>query len=308
MPIQGPLPGVVQQAAAAWNGFGVLWHGCDGSLWDLTDGDGGVVLTPDGVKGLSMPTFDRYTTDSPSLAGSRYRGSRTKERSVLWPLFVWSSEGSQDFLDRDRQLWRSFRPDEKGTWEVILPDGSSSRKLDLRFVDDNDKTYGLDPALYGWAVYALDLVADDLPYWYGADIIAGPFKASADSPFFLSSGGVVHISAGNTTANAKMSNPGDVDAWARFVITGGHGGAVAGVGAGAVTVPAMANGQTWTIDTRPDRQTAIDQAGVDHSAAVTWNPAPIPRGAEVDLTLNLTGPDADASIEVVITPNYFRAW
>lgn len=302
----GAIPGVVQGAVSAWQGFGVIWHGCDGSTWDLMDASAGVVMPPDGVRGLGMPTFDRWTTLSPALAGSRYQGSRTQERTFLLPVFIWSDIGTDDFLATETSFADSYRPDVKSTLEIVRPDGDS-RFLDLRFVDDNGQTYGQDPAQAGWSVQALNMVADDNPYWYGAPV-SRTFDAPNDQQFYLSSGGVVFISPGGTTSTAVITNPGDVDAWPVWVVTGGHGGGTLGAGVGSVVVPAMADGTTWTIDTRPANQIAVDQLGVDQSAHVTWNPAPVPRGTQVVLALAMTSPDSSASITCRLVPQYFRAW
>lgn len=304
MPILIPAPGAVIGAVASWEGFKVLWHGADGSEWDFTDPDGGVVMTADGVKGLGMPTFDRWTTTSPSLPGNRYRGSRTQARSVLWPMFIWGSSGTDQFLARDRDFFRSLRPDVAGVWELIAPDGQS-RRLRCFFVDDNNKTYTLDPAQYGWSVYAVNMVADDQPYWYGPDI-AAEFGVPANVAFYSGPGGVITISPGGTTASAFLTNPGDVDAWPIWTVKNAHSGAELAVGSGSVILPAMSHGDVWTIDTRPDRQTAKDASGVDHVAAVTWNPSPAPRGESVPLAISLTGPAADVTVGVAITPLYFR--
>lgn len=306
MPIPlGPLPPPVQEAIDAWNGFGVVWHGCDGSTWDLMSSTTGIILTPDGTKGLNMPGFDRYSDSSPSQAGSRFRGSRTKDRSIMWPIFVYG-DSTQEWLDRDRAWWKSLRPDEPGVWEIIDPNGGS-RSLQCYFSDDNDKAFTLDPAQYGWAAYAIDLIADELPYWYGA-AISREFVIAAGTEFFLTSGGVVYLSPGDSTDEAQMTNPGDVDAWPTWTVTNAHGGMVLGVGAGSVELPAMTHGEIWTIDTRPNEQTAFDALGVDHSDEVVWNPAPIPRGESIDLTITATTPDPDVTVDVSIVPLYFRAW
>lgn len=301
-----PVPHVIEEAIQAWQAFGVIWHGCDGSVWDMVDPTSGVVLTPDGTRGLGMPTFDRWTTSSPALPGSRYQGSRTQERTWMWPIFIYSSTDSLDYLAKESAFWASVRPDVKGTIELKHPTGKS-RFLDLRFVDDSGVTFGMDPSQNGWAVYAVNMVADDQPYWY-SNTITRTFQAPSDVDFFESSGGVFFISPGGTTDDASIPNPGDVNAWCIWTVTGSHGGCVLSVGGGSLTLPAMADGVTWTIDTRPDQMTAVDQDGADQSADITWNPAPVPPGEEVTLTIDLTSPDDEVSVRCELTPLHFRAF
>lgn len=305
MPIPiGPPPPPVEAAVQLWNGMGCFWHGCDGSTWDLGSVDSGVVITPDGMKGLGLPTFDRYTTVS-GLPGSRYRGSRTQDRKVLWPILIYGYS-SQQWLDRDRALFASMRPDEFGTWEIIAVDGQS-RFLDLWLVDDNDKSFGIDPNLVGWSAYGIDLIADERPYWYGP-LVERQFGVPANVAFFMTSGGVFNISSGQNTSSATIPNPGDVDAWPLWTVANGHGGVELAVGTGSVILPAMSNGDVWTVDTRPEEQSVTDAAGVDHTDEVTWNPAPVPRGTEVALTITVTSPDPSATIKCSIKPQYLRAW
>lgn len=306
MPIPiGPPPAPVQAAVDLWHNFGVIWHGCDGSTWDLVSLSTGVVVTPDGIKGLNMPGFDRYSDSSPSQAGSRFRGSRTQDRKALWPIFIYGGS-TGEWIERDRAFWKSMRPDEFGTWEIVSPEGTS-RFLNLYFADDNDKSFGLSPAQYGWSVYAVDLIADDLPYWYGEDIVR-TFNVDSGAPFFAASPNVFTISPGDSTGTATIDNPGDVDAWPVWTITNDHAGAVLGVGPGSVQIPAMVHGEIWTIDTRPNEQSAIDALGADRSAEVVWNPAPVPRGQQVPLSIAITSPDSDVTVECALTPLHFRAW
>jgi hypothetical protein len=306
MLITGLVPVPVQQSSDAWQPLDVAWFGADGSVWDLADPDGGVVLTPDGIKGMGMPGFDRYTSQSPSRAGSRYRGSRTQERDVFWPIFVWSDTSSVDFLARDGAFWQSLRPDVPGTWQITQPDGTT-RSLDCRLVDDSDNAYTLDPSLGGWATYGISLVADDQPYWYGQSI-ERVFSPSATRNWLVDdASGVFYISPGGSTSSASMPNLGDVNAWPTWTVDGAIGGAVLGVASGSIIVPAISAFDRWIIDTRPDQMTAFDVNGADRSSELVWDPAPIPPGQSVPLTTTLIAPTGSASVRCKLTPLYFRA-
>ncbi len=63
-----------------WAGLQVTWTGWDGSVWELSSSDSPVWLTPEGTRGLSMPPVDRYTSEAPAVAGSRWRGYRVAGR------------------------------------------------------------------------------------------------------------------------------------------------------------------------------------------------------------------------------------
>jgi len=305
---QGSIsPGLADDASAAWGEMGVTWFGPDGSVWDLASPDSGVVLVPGGVRGLNMPPITRYTGSSPALPGSRWQGSRVGERPVFWPLLVHSEVGSQGWIDTDRDFWSTMRPDDPGTWRITLPDGTY-RELTCRFDDDGDATYDLDPIKVGWAAYGVSLVADDQPFWLGRQqgVVLG---AGSGSNFFSSSGSVLTISPSQTISSANVSNPGDVPAWPRWTVNGPADSIVLGVAGGAVTyAPALSAGQSVTIDTDPAVMTATNQAGVDVTSSCTWLPQPIPPGASVPLAISMTPLSSAASVEITLTPRYYRAW
>ena len=50
-----------------------------------------------------MPPYKRFTSESPSVAGSRFRGRVALEREVFWPIYIFSSQGSQAWVEREYQ-------------------------------------------------------------------------------------------------------------------------------------------------------------------------------------------------------------
>lgn len=293
---------------ADWPGIsGMTWTGWDGSVWDLL-GSAGLCLTP-GVRGLNMPPVDRFTSTSPALAGSRWRGHRTLEREVFWPLLLWSDAGSVDWLDFDRAFWATMRPDKAGTWTVSDPQGLS-RSLRVRYSDDSDHASDMDPSKFGWSVYGLRLVAEQ-PFWEG-DPVTRTWNNDSFVPFF---GGVAggkgpsfYISSGSTLVSAEVSNPGDVDAYPVYTVTGPVDSASVGYAGNTVSLGAIPAGQQRIIDTRPDRLTVTDANGVDKWSELTGDPqfdAPIPPGESVPLSLSMVG---TGTVSLTLTPLYYRAW
>lgn len=301
-------PGDVAAEAARWETMSLRWTGADGSVWDLADYSGGAVLAQGGLRGLGMPTMTRYSTAGPVVPGSRWRGMRIEDRDVLWNVFVGSDGGSADWLIKDRAWWAGLRPDVAGTWRVTLPTGSY-RELTCRLVDDGDWGPEVDPVMSGWALYQVSLVADDDPLWRGAPIDQTYTAGSSTNWLSPGGGGVIGISPSQTIGSATLTNPGDVEAWARWSITGPCDSAVLGVAGGTVTYTSpIASGRTVTIDTSPRVLTARDDTGVDVSGLVTWSALPIPPGANVPLTVTLASLGAGAQVGVRIVPGYYRAW
>lgn len=310
MPILGPALDVLPpEIDAAWEGVQITWTGYDGIVWDLTSPATGVVLAPNGVRGLNMPPITRYTRTSPALAGSRYTGFRVEEREVFWPVFIYSKSSSVDFVVRDRAFWQSMRPDRPGVWAVGR-NGAETRYLRCRYADDGDQQFDTDPVLAGWCLYGISLVADDQPMWEGEQLSWTFLQDGAGGSWFSDTGSVFTLGPASTLSGASVSNPGDVDAWPVWRVDGPtDSGSQLGVGGGEVVLNAsIAAGAYVTIDTRPDRMSATTNAGVDLSDAVTWGPLPVPPGTVVDADIALTSPGAGAQVSVDLTPLYYRAW
>lgn len=285
--------------------FSMTWQGWDGTVWDLTDGTAGLFLVPTGVRGLAMPPIDRFTQESPAVAGTRWRGSRAGEREVFWPLYIFSDGTAQDWVDYDRAFWRTMHPDLPGVWTVAQPDGTM-RSLTARFADDGDHSFQQDPAKTGWELYAITLVAEQ-PYWQGTPIIRTWRGGTGTSGFFGAGAPPFTIGSGATLDVATIDNPGDVPAYPVYTISGPTTSVTVGIGGRIVEVPfAIASGQSLTIDTGPTAQTAFDSNGVDRTGelgAVDF--APIPPGVSLQMSLQMAG---TGTVSGTITPLYRRAW
>jgi hypothetical protein len=279
-----------------------VWTGWDGSVWNLSDPASPIRLMA-GVRGLSMPPVRRYTADSPAVPGSRFRGAVPQEREVFWPLKVFTGTGQQ-WHDQDRAFFKTMDPERPGVWAHTTPDGQT-RRLTCRFVDDDEHTYGIAPAGIGWAAYGITLVAEQ-PYWEGTQQIRY-FGADPAVLFFTADASVFALDPEQTVATATMDNPGDVDAYPVWTISGPSDRAVLGVGGRLIEVPfPVPAGKEVTVDPRPTAQTAIDSDGNDRTGelgAVDF--APVPPGESVTLSLELVG---DGFISAALTPLHYRAW
>ena len=297
-PLLSQTPGPVGRLRMSWTGW-------DGSLWDLTDPDtSGVVLAP-GVRGLGMPPAQLYTSESPAVAGARFRGSRTLSREVFWPLHILADPG-QGWADLDGAFWRTMRADSPGSWAVTSPSGST-RTLTCRWVSGGDEGYPIDPTSSGWARYDVYLVADDDPYWTGAPVVR-TFAQGASSSFFGAGAPPFTISPGNLLASATMDNPGDVEAHPIWRVDGPVTSVTVGVNGQVINAPiTVASGASLTIDTRPTAQTAIRSDGTDVTGSLTGEPkwVGVPAGQSVPLSLTMTG---TGSVTATITPHYLKAW
>lgn len=294
---------------AQWAGLSMLWTGPDGSVWDLTSGRNGVQLSNGGVRGLAMPAAQQWTTKSPAVHGQRHRGHVLDEREVFWPLHVFQKAGEQAWLDHDRTFWRALSFDDAGTWTVVQPSGVS-RSLACRLVDDGQHQFDLMPTRQGWVTYGVTLVADD-PFWKG-ETVKREFTAAEDDPpdFYGDGSGATpfYLTSGNTLANARINNLGDVDAYPVHTLFGPFESATVGVGDSVVDVPIeLAEGEWLTIDTAPWDQRAIDQDGENRTGELggTTEFAAVPAGRNVPLAITIAG---TGRVRVELTPRFYRAW
>lgn len=343
------MPSVVYVAPSAplflpplpypWPGLGQMWEGWDSSRWDLTGSDfAGIALQP-GVRGLTMPGYERFASTSSAVAGSRHHGSRARERGVFWPARIYSDVSSQEWLAFDRAFWATMDPDKPGTWTVTQPGtparpAGETRSLRCRFVDDGEHAFDIDPSLIGWALYGITLVADD-PYWRGTPVVAR-WPGTPPVDFFDAGGSPpFHIAEGSDLAAASIANPGDVDGWLTWWVgAGGTGSAcVLGVGTTSVVVPfEVPADRLLVVSSDPTTRTAreidapplVDGLPMPDADQEAWVAAHLPTaldrtkdlgastrwgsvtpGAAVALSVSRVG---TGDIRAALIPGFRRAW
>lgn len=259
-------------------GLQFTWTGFDASVWNLSDYEGWHLL--EGVRGLGMPPVDHHRSQSPVVAGSRYRGTRVLQRDVFWPIAIRHDGTPTQFATRDRAFWETMRPTRFGTWKVTQPNGDF-RTIDLRF-ESVDDSWEMDPLLFGRNVYGISLVAER-PFWAGPAVVLT----------FGSSG------------SQSMVNPGDVPGWTVWTLDGPiSSGAVVGQVDATITVPVdVPSGQTLTITTAQDAMNAFFDDGTE---------VILPDSSRFPYTPNERTHVATFSgagtIVASLTPSYYRAY
>ena len=296
-------------APVQWTGLDMKWIGWDGSEWVLSDETNGTVMMP-GVRGLNMPPVIHHRAAHASVPGARWRGATVDVREAFWPIQIYSDNGSQDWIEKDRAFWRTMDPMQVGSWVVTQPDGTA-RTLRLRFIDDGQHSFEHDSAQDGWTNYGITLAAEQ-PFWEGEEI-GGSWEAGAPEPFFGTSGGPAFtISPGNTFNQAKILNPGDVPAYVVWRVYGPLTGATVGVNGRNIEIPfTIASGQVLVIDTAPTAQVAL-QGSATGTQTSDKTPnlgnidfAPLPPGKTSTLSLSMSG---TGRISATFNPLYYRAW
>lgn len=306
------LPGTVRN----WRGLSIEWEGRDGSEWNLTDPQGGVVLYRGGLEGLHFPRITKNSSTSRAIPGKRPRGWRAESRDVFWPIYL-GGDGSDAWLDRHSAFFDTIHPSEPGTWKVSA--GRETRTLQLTGVFEDLHAYERDPLMRGWALYEIALEAAQ-PFWQGARVRRGPWKAPETLPFFP--GPPFRISSSSAFGSAEIPNTGDVDAWGVWWVAGPLTEIELGVGGAIIRPPfPVEDGQLLRIDTDPRNPTAqlgaivLDDDGkLDTDRFVgedvtrdlgLQDYAAVPPGASVNLHVEATGAGA---VLFDLIPLHFRAF
>ena len=294
--------------ALPWRGISLTWQGWDGSEWDLTRPAAGLFLRP-GVRGLGLPTFERQSSSSPSVAGSRHRGTSTGDREVFWPLYLYSDNSSADFMERDRAFWRSLDTDLEGTWTAHLPNGER-RTLGLRLAGADDD-WDHDPIQRGWAAYGINLLAAE-PYWLGGTVrqswgqgdLRNYYITEEDrATYGYPSDAIHYLSQGGALGSATFTNDGDVPAYPVWTVVGATTAVSFGVGGNDIIVPFdIPAGYAVQLDTDPVDGQVLWYGEWDAASKTITSPADrtedldpasafvaIPRGQDRPLTIQMTG-------------------
>ena len=268
-----------------WVGYNMTWTGPSGARWRL-DGSQGVALVKEGLVGLHFPQYERFTSESPSTAGARHRGSRAKERAVEWNILTYADGASNEWLEIDRAFWDSLDVDEPGVWEVTDLRGRTL-SLECRLNPTSDHSFDQDPSKGGWGLYQVQLVASR-PFWT-APPVEKSWRKSDPVEFFDPAGNGVHISSGASLVNTSMTNPGDVAASILWTFEGPLDPTTVTVDGGAFTTPEIPEGSTLVVDTDPEELTAFLD-GEDVSGEVDpFDPHPLPKGSNVPVSIETDG-------------------
>lgn len=291
---------------AGITGFTVVWRGWDGSVWDLSSGANGVALQP-GFRGFILDDVQNYDREGPATPGATWNGFRVNSREVFLPLLIFHGNASSEWADLHTAFFRTLRPGREGRIEVTHPNGSV-RYLTVRFQSTNNQAYDLDPGISGWAIYGITLKAHD-PFWHSDPIVKAFGGVAPEDYFNRPAGQVAFLSSSTNFTTAKISNPGDHEAYIVWTINGAFETVKVGVAGKNISLPFPLDGNDRvTIDTDP-RDMRVMKNGTNVTNQLTTVPkyAPAPPEENIPLTISYTGLDSGL-VEARIIPRYYGAW
>ncbi|MGA5076259.1 phage tail protein [Streptomyces griseoincarnatus] len=288
-----------------------------GTRWPMTDLAGDWYALAEGVSGLGAARYV-LTSDPHPRGGTRVRHVQAQARSIIWPLLVKGTDHLA-FTRNWRALASAFtrtlrpgpdgRPVSPGLLEVARPDGTVRR---IEVVYDSGYDGRGQPATgITWDSAVLTLLCED-PYW--VDVVAQTVHRETGTQVdYLQP--YPQVSSSQVLGATSLVNPGDVEVWPTWVVTGPasaitftrEDGASFTLDMEDTAHGTLLEGETVTISTDPPRvrsdtdENLVD--GLNWPEAVLWS---LPPG-ETAVTFQLDGADAGSAVDLTFYPRYETA-
>lgn len=187
-----------------------------GVEWPLSDiGPDRGFFTPREVSGWGARPFE-YSLDPVPRGGDAVRYIRAQSARITWPLHIWG-ETHIEFAERYRTVRRAFlatvHMNAPGLLRVALPDGTA-REIEV-FYESGFEGQGGENWLFANPV--LTLMCPD-GYWRDTTPTTVTRTHTITAQSFLNP--FLTVSSSQVLGATLVDNPGDVEAWPEWVITG----------------------------------------------------------------------------------------
>lgn len=272
----------------------------------------GIILMP-GATGLDAPPFELHADDSPNLDGGIFRDARAVAREIMIPLYLHGID-RRTVRELKRRLISDLNP-KKGHCVLKLVEGDAvPRYLKCYYKGGMEGSESEDQAGFTWKKFAIQLTAYD-PYFYSEDVKVAEWafgtgeKFLSDTSFFP-----LHLNAGLVAGSElAIQNPGDVEAWPRWQLTGpirgfqftSPTGQSFGINAPTDGSNVIGSGRTLIVDSRPGVKSLRDDLGVNYWPDLDPNPElwSIPEGTNT-CTVDILPGNSNASVRLTFQPRY----
>ncbi len=265
-----------------------------------TDDELGWFTTPE-VSGWGAKPYE-FVVDPLPRGGESVRFIRSQAGRVIWPLHIWG-QTHQTFLERYREIRRAFMSTvhrrSPGILTVSRPDGRS-RQLDVYYEEGFKGEPGED---WLYANPKLTLYAPD-GYWRDTEATIVTRAYSPGVSFFNPFG---TLSSSQVFGNTVINNPGEVDAWPVWTITGPAESLTATnntTGQSFILTYSLMAGETVTITTL--RPTVRGPAGQNLVASLNWPTAQLwpLYGGDNNVEFTVGGSASGTKIQLTFYPRY----
>ncbi|MEV4033391.1 phage tail protein [Streptomyces umbrinus] len=282
-----------------------------GTRWPMTDLSADWYTLAEGVSGLGAAPYVLTSDDHPR-GGARLRHVQPQPRTIVWPLFVKGVDHTV-FTANWRKLARAFTRtlrDGPGTLEVARPDGSV-RTVAVHYSAGYDGRGQVATGIT-WDSAVLTLWCED-PYWVDVQAVTVHRETGTQVDYLEP---YPSVSSSQVLGATTVDNPGDVDVWPVWVITGPatsitftreDTGETFTLDMEDTVHGALLDGETVTVSTDPPRVRSDSDEnlvnGLNWPTAVLWA---LPPG-ETPVTFQLDGAAAGSAVDLLFHPRYETA-
>lgn len=282
-----------------------------GTRWPMTDITADWFTLADGVSGLGAAPYT-LTSDPHPRGGARLRHVQPQPRTIVWPVLVKGSNHTV-FTANWRALARAFTRtlhEGPGALEVARPDGTV-RQIAVYYSEGWDGR-GQTATGITWDSAVVTLWCED-PYWVDTEPAVVHRENGVGEDFFVP---YPMVSSSQVLGATTVDNPGDVDVWPTWVVTGPASaitftredtGDAFTLDMTATAHGALLAAETVTISTDPPRvrsgtdENLID--GLNWPDAVLWSLPPRP----TPVTFHLDGAETGSAVDLTFHPRYETA-
>lgn len=288
-----------------------------GTRWVMTDTGADWYALAEGVSGLGAAPYV-LTSDPHPRGGVRVRHVQPQARTIVWPVLVQGADHVA-FTANWRALGRAFTstlrlgPDGRpspGVLEVARPDGTA-RRIEVLYSDGWDGR-GQRASGITWDSAVVTLLCED-PYWVDVVPVTVHREQGAGADFLNP---FPSVSSSQVLGATTVTNPGDVDVWPVWRITGPASaitftredtGAAFTLDMTDTDHGPLLEGETVTISTDPPR--VRSGTGENLVGGLNWPEAQLwslPPG-QTPVTFQLDGSAAGSAVDLEFYPRYETA-
>ncbi|QBS43868.1 hypothetical protein DMB37_31000 [Nocardia sp. CS682] len=261
--------------------------GAQGPVWNMTDGDEGVLLL-EGWSNIYDPPTTNLFRQGARQEGATWLGAVVEPRKFELPVHV-SQTKMLGWRSVNDAFFESLVFEERSRIYVIT-EFSGYWWLDIRKDDVEEAVYTKDPALRGAQLYRIPVVAE-YPWWRGMD----------EEVLWL-----------NGKPAPKIRNRGNRPAWCKLIVKGPGVLQIPDGDGRIVTLPKLKAGQILRVDTDPDQRTIIavnPEENLFRAMGANRFRKPIAKRTLFDLSgIRFIEGNADSSVVIRIEPKNRGPW
>ncbi|QJS09100.1 phage tail family protein [Streptomyces argyrophyllae] len=292
-------------------------------LTGFTNGAWPAIVLQPGVSGLDMPPFDLHTDDSPNLDGSSFRGVRAAARQILLPVYVYGID-RKTLRSFKRRLANALNPKNGFCLLTFIEQDGVARRIKCYYANGMEGNEAVGAAGFTYVSYGIQLNAVD-PWFYGDTEVVANWSFGQPHPFLGNPFLPLQLNSGTPASGTLIvENPGDIEAWPVWTITGplksfSFTGPAVPQPAGATPKPppswgipaqpggadCLATGRTLTVDCRPGYKTITDDQGTNYFPLMSANPElwSVPPGIST-VQANLVSGSGTPTVKMELLPRY----